>query len=325
MLIHPFRWRDLGLIRRLGPLGVPLHSQFDQDGGSQPLRSAITGSLPLRRARTYILEGDVQDGGGQGFLQVQPQVSRLESHLLYLSPSLEASPEAARLWLRLLNHVCTVLGEEGCVRVYASLPEGEGEAPEVFRLAGFNAYGRDEVYEREVPETAPEEPAGCRLRRQRRSDTEAVLRLFLETAPRPVQQAQLLPVQGLGVKLPHLLRGGLVMVRQEEVQAHVRLRRLGRTLSARVLMDPDAAPAAGLLQLLMRRARRRRLDRLQIQVPEYQSGLRPELAAGGFRPTGSWLRLVKQTAVPVWEPVRRLGRAMEELKPTVSQFEEMKQ
>lgn len=315
MLIHPFRWRDLGLIRRLETVGVPLDSQVDPRGG-RPLRAAIAGSLPLTRAQTFVLNSDSHGPADEGFLQIEPHPSRLEGQLLYLSPSLGASGEAARIWLRLLTHACAMMGQRGYVRFYASLEENPDEAPEIFRQAGFAGYSRDRVFERFGLGPVPDKPRGTRLRRQRRADHPAIWRLFEEVTPKPVQQAEVLPLLRGRRPLPYPLRDGFVVDGQGGVVAHARLCRMGRVLSARLLVTSavEGAPRTAV-QLLLRRAARWHLEGLRILVPEYQSGLRPELEEQSFQPTGSWLHLVKQTAVPMWEPVR-VSQRLEDMKPT---------
>lgn len=323
MVIRPFSWRDILLIRRLENAGLPLHPQYEQKG-RRPLHTALSSPLPLSRAHAYVLDGQGLEPGGAGFVILAAEPQRREGELLYLAPSLEAHQEAARLWLRLLSYACAELAGRGCVRFYASLPRPNGEAPEVFRQAGFVAYSRDEIYRRPVARSERERPPGHRLRRQRRRDAALLLDLFARVAPRVVQQAETLVWPQAGERLPYPLRDGHLVEADARQLAHIRLAVVGEALVARVLADLERAEEArAVLRLLVRRAARRRKAELEVHLPEYVAGLRPSLLEDGFEPAGSWLRLVKQTTLPVREAAPRLAGRMERVNPTPTRFEEL--
>lgn len=323
MMIHTFSWRDIGLVKRLEPVGVPLHPHYDHRGGRPPLQSALISGLPFSHSRTFVLDGDGTTAPGQGFLQAGLDPQHRESRLTYLSPALEGTPEAGRVWLRLLSYGCAELAAEGMVRFYAGLAESRADAQELFRQSGFSAYSRDESYARELDGKPPAAREGYRIRRQRRADEPSLSALFERVVPRPIQQAEL-PIMPSGRRLPYELREGYVLEGPAGIMAHLQIRPLEDRLSARLLSDEDPQGTEAVLDGLHRRAARRRKGWLEVYLPEYQAGVRPALLERGFRPRQSWTRLFKQAPVPVREWELRPAGQLERAKPTPTQFEELR-
>jgi hypothetical protein len=149
---------------------------------------------------TYVLDEE-QDGRRlTGFIQLIKRTSRPEAEVLHVSPALSvADPEdfvGDFIWSQLLAHCVPAAANQGLQRIFASIPDG-GPEEVCLKEAGFSLYARETIYRLSVvPEyrsgaagrASSASPVG--FRPQAPPDSWALQRLYTQSTPRLVQQAE---------------------------------------------------------------------------------------------------------------------------------------
>jgi hypothetical protein len=327
-MARPLGLNDLRAIRELQPQGIELDFERARLWPHTPFSAALASRLPFNEigASTIILHSNHGRRRALGMIQARLRKARPEAHISFISPALDAHPDAVTIWYRLLAEVTNELCEQGCQRVYAQVAADNG-AEEVFRQSGFSVYTHEDVYV-----LSPEQiksfsgSAETRmLRRQRKRDAWNLLRLYTAATPRLVQQAEGMVssegrVGSLSDWAEQAMGTGYVLESKND-SALLGAARLTRGRAAnwlRLYLHPQAQSEAGELVCgalgLVRTTHPRPV---YCAVREYQGGVRSHLEAGGFHFLFKRSLLVKHTTVRVKEPALWTVPALENPAPIV--------
>ncbi len=312
-MARPLTFRDLGAIRELQPQGVELDFEGARLWPHTALGAAIAARLPFNEvgASTVVLYSTDGKRRALGMVQARLRKARPEADISFISPALDAHPDAVTIWYRLLAEATNELCEQGCQRIYAQVVSDNG-AEEVFRQAGFTVYAREDIYvlPPERINSFPPSVGPRMLRRQHKRDAWNLLRLYTAATPRPVQLAEgMVSSEGRLGNLTDWWEQALGMgyVLDSKVDTNlvgaVRLTR-GRAANwLRIYLHPQAQGEAGELVCgalgLVRSGHPRPV---YCAVREYEGGVRGYLEAGGFEHVFKRSLLVKYATVRVKEP-----------------------
>ncbi len=279
------------------------------------LDAALAAHLPWSEigAETVLLHPSAR-GRALGFIQARPRRGRPEADIAFISPALDADPDAVSIWYRLLAECGRTLGEQGHQRLFAQVASGDN-AEQVFATCGFNAYTREDVYRLNFW------PAGLRksaiLRTQRLRDGWNLLRLYAQLTPRAVQVAEgMLSAEGQAGKLGDWwdqTRGaGYILEAQNELAGTARIQRGSAAYWLRFWLHPQAQEHSdtllqGALSLLWAASHRP----IYCSVRDYESGLRASLEQFGFQHLQTRALLVKHMTARAKEPSFKLMPALE--------------
>jgi hypothetical protein len=260
----------------------------------------------------------------QGFMQAKQSLARKTVYIQRLSPTLQADPDAASTWTRLVNHAVTFAAQRGMQRIFACAGEG---SPEMAALisAGMSQYTREDIY-RLAPDTHPQVVAPPGIRPEQGTDQWAIAQLYRQVAPPLVRQAEsptgfssdgfysegiagepLCGPQGWGQGEGFCLedRQGLVGY------GYLRSGRIGHWLN--ILVHPRAADRAGdLVDYGLTLLNYYPPYPVYCGVRQYQGGVRVPLAQRGFTLFTSQCLLVRHVLVRVKESARSLVPALEQ-------------
>ncbi len=306
---------DLIAVRQLQARGVQLDLERAVLWPHTPLQAALTPHFPsgLISAETIVLYPNTSRRA-IGFLQARGRRGRPEADVVFIAPSLEADDDAVSIWYRLLAECAKEIGGRGGQRLFAQVAGGNG-VEEVFRQAGFSVYAREDIYRlTSWPTNLTKENS---LRHQRARDGWTLLRLYAQFTPRPVQIAEgMLSPEGQGGKMGDWWdqsggSGHILQVENELVGA-VRVRRGDAAYWLRFWLHPQAQEQSeqlvrGALSLLWAAPHRP----IYCGIREYETGIRDELEAAGFRYLLTRSLLVKHTTVRAKESVLKLMPALE--------------
>jgi len=135
-------WRDLGLMRRLTPLGVCLHSEAVLTTGARVLQKGLVGLFVARRGvRTLVWRGDGDVTSAFAQMQLEDTVHRAPVYLL--APTGEENP--LRPTVALLEGFVREAGARGARNLTAEAQDGTAEF-DALRRAGFVIYARQQVF-----------------------------------------------------------------------------------------------------------------------------------------------------------------------------------
>ncbi len=312
-MARPLGFKDLGAIRELQPQGVELDFERAHLWPHTALGAALAASLPFNEvgASTIILYSNHGKHSALGLVQARPRKARPEADISFISPALDARPDAVTIWYRLLAEATNELCEQGCQRIYAQVASDNG-AEEVFRQAGFTVYAREDIYvlSAERIKSFPQSTGPRMLRRQRKRDAWNLLRLYTAATPRLVQQAEgMVSSEGRVGNLTdwweQALGTGYVLDSKVDsnLAGAARLTR-GRAANwLRIYLHPQAQSEAGELVCgalgLIRTAHPRPV---YCGVREYEGGVRGYLETGGFEYILKRSLMVKHATVRVKEP-----------------------
>ena len=323
---RPLNLKDLCAIYDLQTQGLDLDLERARLWPHSALTAALTLRLPFSEigASTIVLYRNGDRSEALGLIQTRVRHNRLEADVTFIAPDIETDHDAVTIWYRLLAEAANRLGEEGVQRLFAQLVEGNGKE-EVFRQAGFTLYAHEDIYLLPATELGarPEAGAPRRLRRQRKRDAWYLLRLYADTTPRHVQQAEgMITSEGhvgkLGDWWDQSLGTGYVLEEAGELCGATRIIR-GRAANwlrlyvhpqARSCADDVLADALGLLRTARPRP-------VYSSVRDYEGGVRGALEAAGFEHQARRCLMVKHMTVRVKEAVPWLAPAREPAGPVV--------
>jgi hypothetical protein len=191
-VVRRFNLADILLLRRLQEQVACLDLELALLWSPTPLSLALLECLSLSQCRTATFvhnEHPRDERHPQGFIQAWDRPDRLSCDVAFVAPTLDGSDSTAYLWRSLLEHLTVAKGESGLQRFFATVPDS-GQAPEVFRQAGFGAYARRQVLRLDQPpsDIDPEQSTFCQPAQE--ADAAALQRLRGSLIPRPVQQAE---------------------------------------------------------------------------------------------------------------------------------------
>lgn len=323
-MARPTSLQDLLAVRSLQHSG----NQFDLERAllwpRSPLVAALTGLVPFVHsgAETFIAYGNGHLGRPMGMLQARLRRGRPECVICFIAPRLEVD-DAAPIWYRLLNDLTQQVGEWGIQRIYVQVVNNGPGPEDVLRQAGMVTYAHEDLYRLQAPLRS--RGRDKRLRRQRPRDSWNLLRLYMATTPRPVQQAEGIVVSddnlphGAGPTLVFSLRGEGVIYAFEEQGNLVGAVRLLRGLEAswmRLWLHPEAQTRPEeFLEAALSLLPSVPSGPVIVPVREYNSELAGRLEARGFEFLLKRSLMVKHTTVKVKEPVLKLVPAIEKTMP----------
>jgi hypothetical protein len=269
--------------------------------GRSPFDVSVRSWLPMSGSlRTFVL-GDERP---RGLIQVAARdrghiwvVLALGSEETRLAP--EGWEDPTHPWVLLLNSMAVLAVRRRVTRLLAKTPE---TAPELacFRQAGYQVYGREFIYARPYAAADRLAEAGNEPRPQRGGDAWAIHRLYFQTAPRAVQDAEAHTSNRW--ELRQARRGarehGWLLEDGAETLAYTRtLSRRGAHL-VEWLFNPahrDLLPRLGRQTLARLPASPG--DQVFVRLPEYQAEAEATLVEAGFTRVATQALLVKYLAV----------------------------
>jgi hypothetical protein len=307
---------DIGLVRHLQRISMPLAIEHALTHPQQPLWIALTAPWPWAGVgiATFVLDAPAPNGRLAGFVQLMKRVARPEADLLHLAPALvsvEPDGATAAAWQALLSHCSVAAASHGLQRIYASTPAGCPEQA-CLKEAGFRFYVREMIYRLAAAPQSPAPPAGFRA--QLPQDSWAFQRLYTRDTPRLVQQAEGSIAGEVGSPLlswwePDRWQGIVWEPAGEvrgAVQAH--LGRTGHWLRVWGANNLTPRDLRGLVEQGLRlidmapQPRRRRSLPVYATVRDYEAGLGSTLTGFGFAPFMDRARFVRHTTVMLREP-----------------------
>jgi len=274
------------------------------DGYDAPLdaRDFVGGVLsidPRRRRWVHVANGQIR---GLAVVTSRFGADVWDIERLFLT----SSPEATRVGVDLLNHVCTSAVEDGVQKVFLRLPE-DSEVVLIARNAGFISYCSELILRRRTAEpSAITSVAG--LRPRRRADHLGLFRLYCSVAPAFVRQAEAVTLQEwrsadgwwrppVDWRLPN--RTDRVLPGNDGIRVWISTENRTRVLRVVSTCEDSALAWAAVSAELSRLGAHRPAS---VVLRDYQGCLLPGAEALGF---DLWTRhtlMVRQLAVRVPEP-----------------------
>ena len=313
---HWLNWNDLIAVKQLQSRGMQLDLERAVLWPHTPLHAALAPRLPysMVSAETIVLHSASGRARAMGFLQARERHGRPETDIVFIAPALDADEDAVSIWYRLLAECAQQIGARGGQRLFAQVSSGNG-VEEVFRQAGFSSYAREDVYR--LTDWPGNLSKSDWLRHQRARDGWTLLRLYAQFTPRPVQIAEgMLSPEGQGGKMgdwwDQSSGSGHILEAENELVGAVRVRRGSAAYWLRFWLHPQAQEQGetlvrGALSLLWAAPHRP----IYCSVRDYESGLRNDLEAAGFKYLLTRSLLVKHTTVRAKEPLIKLMPALE--------------
>lgn len=304
MYIRSVRLVDLihhgGLSRQVLRLNLPEAAVI----GLSPWRVSVRSWLPgASGLRTFVL-GDERP---RAFIQV---ATRDHGHIWsVLTLGGEPAPgepercdDPMHPWLLLLTSVAVVATRRQVTRLLAKVPEATPELT-CFRQAGFQTYGRESIYTRAYLPGDRLVEAGSEPRPQRGGDAWAIHRLYFQTVPQPVQDAEAHTSNRweLRARRPDGVREqGWLLEDGAETLAYARtLSRRRRHLAEWLFQPAERALLPRLLRQTLARLPAAPGDQVYWRLPEYQAEAEETLLAAGFTLAMTQTLMVKYLAVKV--------------------------
>jgi hypothetical protein len=188
MFIRSVRLADILLLPRLQRQTLQLDAPETLITDYSPPRVALISWLPLASSvRTFVLG----NRRAQAFIQLAVRARGHIWEVLFLGSEASATPPdaSAHPWHLLLNSAAIVAARRRVTRLLAATPEDEATLA-IFRGAGFQTYAHETVYGKifEAGDRLGEAPPEGRA--QGASDAWLIHRLYFQTIPRTVQDAE---------------------------------------------------------------------------------------------------------------------------------------
>ncbi len=265
--------------------------------------------------------------------------------MLHVSPALPAAGQEAwvgeEIWARLLAHCVPAAASHGLQRVFASIPAGSPEEA-CLKEAGFSLYTRETIYRLAVAPRTREgatgrvQGAAIGFRPQAPSDSWALQRLYTQSTPKLVQQAEGALTGEVGS--PPLSWWepdrwiGVVWEPAGEVRGAVQVH-MGRAghwlrvwgLGVMAQREQRNLIAEGL-RLIAEHSRGSRPAPVYVTVRDYETGLGGILTGFGFAPYAYRARFVRHVVAtarktaPVAFPAVEVGQVLSRSAPKASEL-----
>jgi hypothetical protein len=295
-LIRPFDLLDVPLVAQLENQGTPMSTDA-LTRGARPLQAALVGFFSLHSRGEYTL---VMPNRPAGFAQMRPRKTVPRAAITYIAPGL--SPTGGNgnveVWAQLLESLAVAAGELGLHHLVAEAQEESAEVAVLHRV-GFAIFLRQDIL-RLKGQVAAQPSQDLALRSATDDDLWGIQQLYLNTAPRLAQQAEMLP------HIHHSsIARGYVLEEGGEVMAYLEIRRGAAGALFNAVVHPQAEQyardivAQGLALLGQRWS-----SPVYCCVRRYQEWLWDPLESLGFELCDSMAVMVKRLIVPAAEPER---------------------
>lgn len=301
-MIRPCTLRDLPAVRALQRDGIWLDLFHHLLLRRSPLATALLAPVPWVGAglATYLSS---QGRTVQGFVQLLKRPGRYEADLLFLAPRLRDNDSSQLIWERLLAGCIVEARAQALRRLYASVPQGEGES-EALAGQGFMVYTNEDLFMLAAAPSVAATSSDPRLRPRRPEDVWWLRRLASIYTPQPVQHAE---GHQLDDGQPSLPLAWWELTNQSSFVVHGRGDVLGgvQLVSGRrghwLLLHGDPGNAELMATLVRHGVSAATGSRWPVvcAVRDYQGGLAAVLHGQGFRPFARRSRLIKHLAAPV--------------------------
>jgi hypothetical protein len=307
-MIRPFDIRDVSVVQRLAPLARPLACELVAVDGVNPLREAMRSYVSGGRDHAvvlverdtehnieafgmmYILPPGDDAGGGPAFRRAA---------LVLMAPHAQ-SDELVEAWMYLAQEFASECAQRGVHHIVAEAPESGGES-DALQGAGFAPLIQQDVLKLASRPDAEAAPDVVGLREQVKEDEPLIRMLHLRAAPKMTYQAEL---SFDLLRETHRMDRGFVLMRANELVAHVSVRQGRRGFGMQTLFRPEAeADAKPMLQRALASLRAGARRPVYVTVRQYQSWLLPVLDELGFVHMTSTMLMVRHTAARVHQPV----------------------
>ena len=306
-MIRPFDIRDVSVIQRLTALARPLACELVAVDGVSPIRDAMRATMSGGRDHAVVLvERDaVHDLDAFGIMYVLPNANGDDDHsrrgaaLVMMAPHPQTD-ELCEAWMYLAQEFASEAAQRGVHHIVAEVPESGGEF-EALTGAGFAPLIQQDVLKLALkldPDAAPQVPG---LREQTKDDDPQIKMLHLRSAPKMTYQAE---VSFDLVRATHRMDRGFVLIRNNELIAHVSVRQGRRGYGMQALFRPETeADAKPMLQYALSHLLEKNPKPVYVTVRHYQSWLLPILDELGFTHMTSTMLMVRHTTARVTQPV----------------------
>jgi hypothetical protein len=297
-MIRSFDWRDMGLIKALGPQGVCLDTETCLIHGTHPLQDALLAYLmPGTGAPTLVW----RNNGSGVFAQLRHRFGDDQARVLLIAPGYSPALEG---WTQVIERLAVEAGGRGALNLIAEASEDSPEF-EALRLAGFAVYARQSLWMLSGP--LPEAQHDAPLAPVSAHDAIAISTLYANIVPRLVQQVESLPNH----------RRGYVLKRDDELIAFLDVRRGSLGIWTEPYLHPEAYDLSeAVLHTCLRLIPNRNERPVYVCVRRYQDWLQEILAHSGFQPVGAQAVMVKRLVKRVTEPLKPLPATVEGKVPT---------
>jgi hypothetical protein len=292
-------------MRRVIAHGLPLDMATTLTRGLPGWEETLLASVPLADlgAPTLVLRK-----GETAYLgQFRQRGDRKVAHVTFLAPDPQA--QDVYEWARVLEAIAFEAGKRGAHLINAEVEENH-PVFEAFRLAGFAVYARQVILRREPGQISAHAPAMLRPVSDR--DVIAISTLRVNTVPRLLQQAEL---------LPDLECGGLIYEHRGQVAGYLTVfdGKVGVVIKPYFHPEVDDQAAAIIMSAL---AHIPHADRVPVYLyaRAYQDWLRGALDEVEFKPWTHQALMVKYTLVRAEraEAVALPGLEANRLRPPVA-------
>ncbi len=291
-MIRPFDLRDVPLVAQIEAQGTPLYNEYALTRGLLPLQSALANYLSLRKRGDYTY---VLPNHPAGFAQMRPRKVVRRAIVTFVAPRLAACSEAADVWMRLLESLAVAAGEIGMQHLVAEVPEESSEVMALHRV-GFAIFSRQDILQLR-DRGAQALNTGVPLRPCVEADEWGIQQLYLNTAPRLAQQADMPPhAQHSGPTRGYVLEEG------GETMAYLEIRKGASGAWFSVVVHPQAEQyARGVIIFGLSQLGPQWSAPVYCCVHRYQEWLQAPLQKLGFENQISTAVMVKRLVVPIAE------------------------
>ena len=282
MTVRYFDWRDLPALHRWRHESVFMDSTLVLTRGPRLLSGAL---LSYLAPTTGIFTGvsDAADLGHPVIGQVMHFLGSSSAHLTFVTP--DGGLESPAL-LELLDHLATLCGERGALRMLAEVDE-RTLSYEALRRSGFAIFTRQRIWQLTGQPVGPAISAGWRAVRSH--DLIAIRSLYSNLVPGLVQQVE---------PYPNNHPRGVVLRQNSDLLAFVELKYGPRGIWAQPFVHPDAPDISEQFVDLFQTIPYRRSRPLYICVRSYQSWLESAIEELGAEAGPRQSVMVKHLAVP---------------------------
>jgi hypothetical protein len=309
-MIRPFDIRDVSVVQRLTALARPLACELVAVDGVSPLRDAMRAYMSGGRDHAVVLveRDNAHEVDAFGLMYVLPDISESDGHpsqrragLIMMAP--HAQTEAlVEAWMYLAQEFASEAAQRGVHHIVAEVPESGGEA-EALHGAGFVPLVQQDVLKLALkldldPASATEVPG---MRELIKDDEPLIRALHLRTAPKITYQAE---VSFDMSRATHRMDRGYVLIRANELMAHVSVRNGKRGYGMHVQFRPEVeADAKSMLEYALSHLLQKHPKPVYVTIRHYQSWLLPIFDELGFTHMTSTMLMVRHTAARITHPV----------------------